>query len=177
MLANSPASPPSATRFSSTSASTPNEKATRSTQGSHRRRSTSSVFSDPRNINLPRIHPSHAASESAHPKPKPLSKTSESSLSREVQQDAIELSGVPIDDAEAQEREELAEILAQGDWDRSEIALFRRLRRRGREPLLPAPWRLDFATFPEALYSPVGERSFICALTPSMEFRGEDPMD
>ncbi|KAK6539791.1 hypothetical protein TWF694_009983 [Orbilia ellipsospora] len=169
---------PSTTPFSSAAVSSPNEKAkvSHSTQSSHRRRSTSSIFSDPRNITSPRTHPNSTASESAHPKPKQPSKTSESSLSREVQQDAIELSGTPIDDAEAQEREELAEILAQGDWDQSEISLFRRLRRRGREPLLPAPWRLDFATFPEALYSPVGERSFICALTPSMEFRGSQAL-
>ncbi|KAF3929646.1 hypothetical protein ABW20_dc0109404 [Dactylellina cionopaga] len=128
---------------------------------SSRRRSTSNVFTDSR----------HSA---------PLSLSSQShaatALSREVQQDALELSGAQTDDPEEQERVEQEEILTQGDWAQSEIALFRRLRRRGREPLLPAPWRLDFATFPEALYTPVGELSFICALTPSMEFRGEGPV-
>ncbi|EGX53690.1 hypothetical protein AOL_s00006g18 [Orbilia oligospora ATCC 24927] len=131
--------------------------------GAKRRRSTTSVFADltpPTNDQTPL-------------RSKFYSREIDSVLSREVQQDALELTGLS-DDSETQEQAELTEILAQGDWAESEVALFRRLRRRGREALLPAPWRLDFTTFPETLYSPVGEQSFICALTPSasMEFRG-----
>ncbi|KAK6531545.1 hypothetical protein TWF281_008339 [Arthrobotrys megalospora] len=135
--------------------------------GANRRRSTTGVFADS----------DHPAKDQTPVRSKLYSRESDSALSREVQQDALELTG-QADDSEAQEREELAEILAQGDWAQSEVALFRRLRRRGREPLLPAPWRLDFTTFPEALYAPVGEQSFICALTPSasMEFRGSQAL-
>ncbi|KAF3270114.1 hypothetical protein TWF173_007245 [Orbilia oligospora] len=135
--------------------------------GAKRRRSTTSVFADltpPTNDQTPL-------------RSKFYSREIDSVLSREVQQDALELTGLS-DDSETQEQAELTEILAQGDWAESEVALFRRLRRRGREALLPAPWRLDFTTFPETLYSPVGEQSFICALTPSasMEFRGSQAL-
>ncbi|KAF3125041.1 hypothetical protein TWF703_011072 [Orbilia oligospora] len=131
--------------------------------GAKRRRSTTSVFAD---LNPP-------TNDQTPLRSKFYSREIDSVLSREVQQDALELTGLS-DDSETQEQAELTEILAQGDWAESEVALFRRLRRRGREALLPAPWRLDFTTFPETLYSPVGEQSFICALTPSasMEFRG-----
>ncbi|KAK6515662.1 hypothetical protein TWF506_007980 [Arthrobotrys conoides] len=135
--------------------------------GAKRRRSTTSVFAD----STPPVK------DQTPVRSKSYSREIDSALSREVQQDALELTGLS-DDSEAQEQAELAEILAQGDWAESEVALFRRLRRRGREPLLPAPWRLDFTTFPETLYSPVGEQSFICALTPSasMEFRGSQAL-
>ncbi|KAK6356573.1 hypothetical protein TWF718_000924 [Orbilia javanica] len=135
--------------------------------GAKRRRSTTSVFADS----------NHPTRDQALVRSKLHSRETDSALSREVQQDALELTGL-ADDSEAQEQAELAEILAQGDWAESEVALFRRLRRRGREPLLPAPWRLDFTTFPEMLYAPVGEQSFICALTPSasMEFRGSQAL-
>ncbi|RVD84456.1 uncharacterized protein DFL_006205 [Arthrobotrys flagrans] len=135
--------------------------------GAKRRRSTTSVFADS----------NHPTKDQTPVRSKLYSQETDSALSREVQQDALELTGL-AEDSEAQEQAELAEILAQGDWAESEVALFRRLRRRGREPLLPAPWRLDFTTFPETLYAPVGEQSFICALTPSasMEFRGSQAL-
>ncbi|KAK6363828.1 hypothetical protein TWF730_001235 [Orbilia blumenaviensis] len=135
--------------------------------GANRRRSTTSVFAQ---SNYP-------AKDQTPVRSKPYPRETDSALSREVQQDALELTGL-AEDSEAQEQAEIAEILAQGDWAASEVALFRRLRRRGREPLLPAPWRLDFSTFPEALYALVGEQSFICALTPSasMEFRGSQAL-
>ncbi|KAF3086119.1 hypothetical protein TWF569_006554 [Orbilia oligospora] len=135
--------------------------------GAKRRRSTTSVFAD---LNPP-------TNDQTPLRSKFYSREIDSVLSREVQQDALELTGLS-DDSETQEQAELTEILAQGDWAESEVALFRRLRRRGREALLPAPWRLDFTTFPETLYSPVGEQSFICALTPSasMEFRGSQAL-
>ncbi|EPS43296.1 hypothetical protein H072_2711 [Dactylellina haptotyla CBS 200.50] len=161
-------------------AAPPSDKPPRSYGNSNRRRSTSSVFSNLRHASLlstsSSSSPHPAANDTVQPKPKLPGRINDSSLSREVQQDALELNSSSTDDAESQEREELAEILAQGGWAPSEIALFKRLRRRGREPLLPAPWRLDFATFPEALYAPVSERSFICALTPSMEFRGSQAL-
>ncbi|KAK6495477.1 hypothetical protein TWF481_003494 [Arthrobotrys musiformis] len=133
-----------------------------------RRRSTTSVFAGSN-------HPTKDHQTPVRSKVPP--QEPDTALSREVQQDALELTG-QTDDTEAQEQAELAEILSQGDWAESEVALFRRLRRRGREPLLPTPWRLDFTTFPEALYAPVGEQSFICALTPSasMEFRGSQAL-
>ncbi|KAF3164813.1 hypothetical protein TWF106_008879 [Orbilia oligospora] len=135
--------------------------------GAKRRRSTTSVFAD---LNPP-------TNDQTPLRSKLYPREIDSVLSREVQQDALELTGLS-DDSETQEQAELTEILAQGDWAESEVALFRRLRRRGREALLPAPWRLDFTTFPETLYSPVGEQSFICALTPSasMEFRGSQAL-
>ncbi|KAF3932319.1 hypothetical protein ABW19_dt0208223 [Dactylella cylindrospora] len=158
---------------------------------SRRRRSTSSVFSSLAHLipppPLPRWNPPPP------PPPRPPVSTFNTTtnrdssndddnddyddddspaLAREVQQEALKLNDTDAEAAEAREREELAEILSQDDWAPSEASLFTRLRRRGREPLLPAPWRLDFATFPEVLYAPVGETSFICALTPTMEFRG-----
>ncbi|KAK6335413.1 hypothetical protein TWF696_002191 [Orbilia brochopaga] len=145
---------------------------------SNRRRSTSSIFAEPRHLLTPPPSSSYRqnapASEPA--RQKAVARGGDNQLFREVQQDAMELTGAVAEDPEAKEREEIAEMLAQNDWTASEIALFKRLRRRGREPLLPAPWRLDFTTFPEALYAAVGERSFICALTPSMEFRGSQAL-
>ncbi|KAJ6258957.1 hypothetical protein Dda_5852 [Drechslerella dactyloides] len=150
-----------------------------SSVSSNRRRSTSSVFAEPKHLLTPPPSSSYRqnapASDPARGKAVVRGGDSQQQF-REVQQDAMELNGAAADDPEAREREEIAEMLAQNDWTSSEIALFKRLRRRGREPLLPAPWRLDFTTFPEPLYAPVGEQSFICALTPSMEFRGSQAL-
>jgi len=89
-----------------------------------------------------------------------------------MMQEAIEI--LPEDHSEAhrEEEKELEELLKCESWTASEADLFTRIRRRGREPLFMASWQMDFGTYPQELYAPVNAPSYICALSPEMEFRG-----
>jgi len=87
-------------------------------------------------------------------------------------QEAIEILPEEQSETYLEEEKELAELLAGENWTPSEADLFTRIRRRGREPLFMASWQMDFGTYPEQLYAPIGAPSYICALSPEMEFRG-----
>ena len=63
-------------------------------------------------------------------------------------------------------------MLAGEEWSASEATLFNRIRRRGREALFPATWKLDFGTYPEVLYVEPNEEAYLVAMNPKMQFRG-----
>lgn len=74
----------------------------------------------------------------------------------------------------AQERAEREAAVAnayRADWSDAELALFQRLNMRGFEPLLPGPWRLDFKTIPDSLFTDKDEEVFIGSST-GHDFRG-----
>ncbi|KAH0556912.1 hypothetical protein GP486_005301, partial [Trichoglossum hirsutum] len=60
------------------------------------------------------------------------------------------------DDRKEEERasmiQEIINEISTGDWSDDELALYCRLRMRGREPMLPLHWRVDFETIPRRLF-------------------------
>lgn len=55
-------------------------------------------------------------------------------------------------------------------WPEDTLPLVQKLHQRGREPILPAHWAMDFPFLPEALFSPDSSRTFITSLGGKSDF-------
>lgn len=74
-------------------------------------------------------------------------------------------------EAERERLERLKDDLSDKGWAGDAIALFTKLEARGKEPLLPKSWELEFETLPEALFTPEGFHPYIASLTEAGDFR------